>query len=370
MVNRLNVLTALTVVLLFATLPLCLLQFPYMFKAVEAPLAGHPDKICDRLVESIVDEYIRRDPFAKLDVQALGTNGMVMIGGMIESAADFAVIDIVRRSYADLGYTDMPEFFVNGEKPKPEPGRSKQSGAQGTAIVYGYATNQTRELLPPSVVFANALARQIDMLRMQDQRFSWLRPDGKVQLVMDGDRIVQVTVIAAHDPQMDMPHVQSLLLEHAIKPILGTIEQAQIFINPVGSFTTGGFLLNAGVSGRKVLSDLYGGLIPHGGVALVGKDPLKPARSGTYMARFVARQLVKEGLAQHVLVQAVYTVGVAEPVVLQAMSNDGEDLTSIVKQRFDFRPEAIVERFNLRRPIYEHCVHYGMFGRKDVPWEE
>ena len=341
----------------------------FMLKAVEAPLAGHPDKVCDLLVESIVDEYLRRDPLAKLDVQALGTNGMVMVGGAVESKADFAVSDIARSAYATTGYVDAPEIFVNVEKPKPEPGRV-QKGAQGTAIIYGYATRQTRELLPLSVVYAHTLAKQIDALRMSDPRFSWLRPDGKVQLVMDRDRVAQITVIASHDERIDVPQVQALLLEHAVRPVLGDIEGARMLINPVGSFTTGGFSMNAGVSGRKVLSDLYGGLLPHGGVAFAGKDPLKPARAGTYMARYVARQLVKEEAASSVLVQAVYTVGMAEPIVLQAVDGEGRDVSAMLKGRFDFRPEAIVERFNLCRPLYAGCVHYGTFGRKDVPWEE
>ncbi len=342
----------------------------YMKKAVEAPLLGHPDKVCDLLVESIVDEYIRRDPFSQLDIQALGTNGMVMVGGVVESQADFAVIDIVRDAYRTVGYEDTPEFFVNVEKPRPEPRRqTKREGAQGTAILYGYATNKTREMLPPAVVYARAIASRIDDLRFSDPRFSWLRPDGKVQLVMDDDRVSHVTVIASHRQDMDVHQVQGLLFEHVLVPILGSSDGVQLFINPAGAFTTGGFSLNAGVSGRKVLADLYGGLLPHGGVSLAGKDPLKPARAGTYMARYVAKQLVQEGVSDQVLVQVVYTAGLATPSFVQAVTSAGEDVSGLVHERYDFRPEAIVERFHLRRPVYAGMLRSGSLGVNALPWE-
>lgn len=341
-----------------------------MKKAVEAPLLGHPDKVCDLLVESIVDEYLRRDPFSKLDIQALGTHGMVMVGGVVDSQADFAVIDIVRDAYRTVGYDDSPEFFVNVEKPRPEPGRSaKSEGAQGTAILYGYATNKTREMLPPAVVYAHALASRIDDLRFSDQRFSWLRPDGKVQVVLADDRVSAVTMIVSHRPEMDAHQVQSLLFAHVLEPILGSTEGIQLFINPSGAFTTGGFSMNAGVSGRKVLSDLYGGLLPHGGVSLTGKDPLKPARAGTYMARYVAKQLVREGVSDQVLVQVVYTAGLVTPAYVQATTSDGKDVTSLIVDRYDFRPEAIVERFHLRRPVYAGLLRSGCVGVSTLPWE-
>jgi S-adenosylmethionine synthetase len=342
-----------------------------MLKAVEAPLAGHPDKVCDLLVESVVDEYLRRDLLSKMDIQALGSNGMIMLGGVVDSRADFDVAEIAKKAYEAVGYMDPIELFVNLERPSEERLRAPRlSGASGTAIIYGYATRETREMMPRSVVYANTLARRIDDLRRTDPRFAWLRPDGKVQLAMDGEKITSVTLIAAHAEEMDLNQVQALLLEHAVTPVLGSVEGVKVFINPVGPFTTGGFSLNAGVSGRKMLSDTYGGLLPHGGVAMVGKDPLKPSRAGAYMARFAARELVREGLTSNALVSVVYSVGLEEPVALSARGGDGADLTATIKERFDFRSEAIVERFNLRRPIYAACANYGTFGRDGVPWEE
>lgn len=341
-----------------------------MLKVVEAPLAGHPDKVCDQIVESILDEYLRRDPLSRTDIQALGSHGMVMVGGVVDSRADFDASDLARRVYERAGFTDPVELFVNLERPSEEEGRViVRGGAQGTAIVHGYATRETREMLPRAVVFANLLAQRIDDLRRSDSRFSWLKPDGKLQLATEGERVIAVTAIVEHDSGVDLPHVQAHILEHAIAPILHDLEGVKLLVNPAGTFTHGGFGANAGVSGRKVLADTYGGLLPHGGIALAGKDPLKPGRAGTLMARYVAKKLVAEGVANNVFITVVYSLGMAEPMLLSARSGQGEDLTAMVNERFDFRPEAIVERLNLRRPMYAACSTYGIFGREGLPWE-
>ncbi len=341
-----------------------------MLKIVEAPLAGQPDKLCDAMVEAIVDEYIRRDPLSRLDLQALGTNGMVMIGGVVDSKADFDAAEVARRVYTKIGYSDAMSPFVNVERPTEDVARGiVHGGAQGTAVMYGYATRETREFLPRAVVFANAIARRVNDLRTIDERFSWLRPDGKVQLAMDGERPIAVSLVVEHTSNIDLPQLQSALLEHVITPICGEHEGMKIFINPSGKFTNGGFASGVGVSGRKVLADTYGGLLPHGGASLAGKDPLKSARAGTYMARAVARQLVSEGAAQNVLVTVAYTTGVVDPIVLTVRGGGGEELTDVVRARFDFRPEAIVERLGLRRPLYEMSSRFGMFGRDELPWE-
>jgi S-adenosylmethionine synthetase len=343
----------------------------FMLKVVEAPLAGHPDKVCDQIVEAVVDEYLRRDPLTRMDIQALGSNGMVMLGGVVDSRADFDAAAVGRAAYAAAGYADAIELFVNLDKPTEDNARTMvRGGAQGTAIVHGYATKETREMLPRAVVYANVIARRIDDLRKNDPRFSWLRPDGKVQVATDGDRICAVTVIVEHDASMELSIVQSQIVDEAIATSIPSIEGVTVLVNSGGSFTQGGFGANAGVSGRKVLADSYGGLLPHGGMGLAGKDPLKPGRSGTYMARFAAKTLVTEGVASNVLITAMYALGIAEPLVLSAKAGNGDDLTDIVKQRFDFRPEAIVERLGLRRPLYSMSATYGMFGRSGLPWED
>ncbi len=340
-----------------------------MLKPIEVPLAGHPDKICDVLVESVVDEYLRRDPEARMDIQALGSNGMVMLGGVVESKADFDVAEIARRAYTNVGYSDPVEFFVNLERPRRDP-TQHDAGVSGTTIVYGYATRETRELLPRSIVYGNALARRIDDLRRTDSRFSWLRPDGKVQVVMRGSRPQSVVVIVSHEPTIELSQVQGLILEHVITPVIGDLEGAKILVNPSGKFCDGGFLLNAGVSGRKVLADTYGGLLPHGGVSLAGKDPLKPSRAGTFLARLAARELLRSADVPNVLVTAVYSFGSETPILLTARSGDGRDLSESLRQQFDFRPPAIVERLNLRRPLYAASTTYGVFSNPAMPWEE
>lgn len=342
-----------------------------MLKIVEAPLAGQPDKICDQIVEAIVDEYVRRDPHSRLDLQALGSHGMIMIGGVVDSKADFDAAELARRVYAKIGYSDDIEPFINLERPTEDVARTiVQGGAQGTAVAYGYATKETRELLPRAVVYANALAKRVDDLRRTDPLFSWLRPDGKVLLAMDGERVVSVTLVVEHDAAVELPQLQSMLFAHAVTPVCGEYEGMKVFINASGKFTSGGFAAGVGVSGRKVLADTYGGLLPHGGASLAGKDPLKSARAGTYMARAVARQFVTEGLANNVMVTVAYTTGIAEPMVLTARGGAGEDLTALVNERYDFRPEAIVERLNLRRPLFEASARFGMFGSEGFPWEE
>lgn len=342
-----------------------------MLKVTEAPLAGHPDKICDQIVESVVDEYLRRDTLTRMDIQALGSNGMVMLGGVVDSRADFDAAALGKAVYEAAGYTDAIEIFVNLEKPTEDNARTMvRGGAQGTAIVHGYATKETREMLPRSVVFANAIAKRIDDLRKSDQRFVWLRPDGKVQIAMEGAQVRAVTVIVEHETTIELPVVQAQIVEEVLTPLLPTTEGVRMLVNSGGTFTQGGFGANAGVSGRKVLADSYGGLLPHGGMGLAGKDPLKPGRAGTYMARFVAKTLVTEGVASNVFVTAMYALGIAEPLVLSARSGNGDDLTALVKERFDFRPEAIVERLGLRRPVYAMSSTYGMFGRPGLPWED
>jgi S-adenosylmethionine synthetase len=340
-----------------------------MIKIVEAPLKGHPDKVCDALVEAVVDEYLRQDPHSSLDIQSLATNGMIVIGGIVESTADFDVAAIARETYASIGYTDTPAFFVNVERPGY--GGKVERGAGGTTIVYGYATRETREMLPLACVLANGLAKRVDDLREHDPRFAWLRPDGKVHIGIEDGKIALVVMLIEHDAAVDAAQVKALLYEHAIVPILGLCEGAKILINPSKAFTSGGLSLNAGVSGRKVSSDLYGGLLPHGGASLVGKDGAKPVRAGTYLARAAAKKILREHEdIQAALVQVVYAVGMREPIALRATSSRSEDISQFLPKEEEFSCDAIVKRFNLQCSMYKDIVNYGMFTRDNVPWEQ
>jgi S-adenosylmethionine synthetase len=341
-----------------------------MLKTVEVPLAGHPDKICDQIVDALVDEYLRRDPKSLVDIQAMGSNGMLMIGGTVDSKADFDCAKIVRDVYASIGYDDEIEPFVNIEKPSEDMARVLvKGGAQGTTVVYGYATKETREFLPRAYVYANAIAKRLDDLRKMDKDFSWLRPDGKVQLTMDGNTPVAVTVMAQHDPKLDLTHIQMQLVNAVIIPVLGEHSGIKLLVNSGGIFGAGGFSTHAGASGRKIQADTYGGLLPSSDFGLSGKDPRKPSRAGTYMARYAAKNLVAQGVAGNVLISVAYGMGQPDPIFIEAHSGKGEDLSAIVKAQFDFRPEAIVERLDLAKPIYGKVSTYGQFGRDGLPWE-
>lgn len=341
-----------------------------MLKTVEVPLSGHPDKVCDQIVDSILDEYLRRDENSRVNIQALGSHGMLMIGGTVDSRADFDVSEIAKQVYRKIGYEDSIEPFVNISRPSEDILKSiVNGGSQGTAVVYGYATKETREMLPKSVVYAHALAQRIDDLRRTNDGFAWMLPDGKVQLTMEDNKPASVTVLVQHAEKMDQSHIKARIVEDAIVPVLGDQPGIKMFVNTAGTFCTGGFACSAGASGRKTMADTYGGLIPVGSGKMSGRDPLHPTRAGAYMARYVAKSLVREGVAGNVLITVGYTIGSQEPVFLEARSGAGEDLTKIVKEKFDFRPEAIVERLDLKKPIYANSSLYGQFGRVGLPWE-
>ncbi len=344
-----------------------------MLKTVESVTTGQPDKVCDQIADAIVDEYLRRDPNARLDLHVFGSHGMLMIGGEVESSADFDVGILAKKVYQEIGYPDDMEVFANLAAPSEEMQRVK-SGVMDMVVINGYATNETRERLPRAVVFAHTLARRLDDLRKSDPAFSWMKPDGKVQIAMQGDRVEALTVLVGHHVSISERDVRTALLERVIIPFVGE-EGIQIYINPIGPFTVCGFRADSGASGRKCGVDTYGGLIPHGDKSISGKDPMRAERAGAYLARLAACHLVEQGLATSALVNVVYTMGRPEPIHVHAVGMGEKsrgakmDLTALIKQEFDFRPEAIVERLNLRQPIYQRTAVYGCFGREGFPWE-
>jgi len=342
-----------------------------MLKTVEVPLIGHPDAVCDQIVEGLLDEYLRRDKNSRVNLKACGSHGMIMVGGTVDSRADFDAASLVKKIYKSIGYTDDIEPFVNIERPSEDLAKTiVNGGAQGTVTVYGYATKETREFLPKAYIYANAIARRIDDLRKHNEAFAFLKPDGKVQVTMDGSTVVAVTVSVQHDNSVDKNVVQTNILENAIMPVIGDAQGVKVFINSAGEFSHGGFYAGAGASGRKVLANTYGGLLPHSGAILSGRDPLQPSRAGTLMARYVAKNLVAEGVAGNILITVGYAIGHNDPVFLQAMTGKGEDITDMVRARFDFRPEAIVEKLNLRQPFYQRMSEHGYFGKEEAPWEK
>ncbi|TAK03908.1 hypothetical protein EPO34_01990 [Patescibacteria group bacterium] len=345
-----------------------------MLKVVESACAGNPDKVCDQVAEAIVDECLRRDPKASVDLCVMGSHGMMMVAGELDSAADFDLSALAKKTYAEIGYTDEIEVFVNVEKPSDEM-RKAPRGASDLVVVRGYATRETRERLPRAVVYAHELSRRLDDLRRLDPAFSWLRPDGKVQVTLDGARVAGVTVLASHARNMAPRDVQGALIERLIVPVFG-VEPPQMSVNPIGPFTAHGFRADSGMSGRKAASDTYGGLVPGFDTPMAGKDPYKASRCGAYLARTCARSFVDQGLCDAATVTVAYALGRAEPVAIE-VRGVGEkaqgakmDLTAAAKRAFDFRPEAIVERLSLERPMYRDLSVYGAFGRPGTPWED
>jgi S-adenosylmethionine synthetase len=236
-----------------------------------------------------------------------------------------------------------------------------------TVIVNGYATRETREFLPLPYVLAQGVVRRLDDLRKLDPQFHWLGADGKAQMMMEGKKVKAVTLLASHASDVAPLEVQARLLERVVSPIIGG-EEAKIFINPLGRFSGQGFQVEAGVSGRHSDVDFYGGLIPHGNASPIGKDPRRAERAGAYMARFVAKQLVKERKAEAVMVSLVYTLGKNEPVGIEVKGGKVE-LTEFVKQNFNFNLDDIVEKFDLKKPRYRSLSVYGQFGHDGLPWE-
>lgn len=337
-------------------------------KIVEAVTAGHPDKICDQIADGLLDEFLRRDPQTRADIEVFGSHGMLAVGGTVVSKADFDCSAVVRTLYQDIvGHNDI-EPFVNLGIRRLENGEAFPPS--DTTVVHGYATKETREFLPRPVVLAQALAKRMDDLRLTHPSFHFLQPHGKVQVVFDGKNVKMITLLFERRGELSDAEVKTKCFEQIVEPIVGTTEGIQVFVNPYGPYAGGEFLRGSGSTGRKTACDTYGGLVPHGVSSISGKDPYAPDRAGAYMARLAAKSLVFSGLATNALVSVGYTFGKAEPIMIEARGGDGTDLTDIVKEHFDFRPEAIVERLNLARPIFRGTACYGHFGRIGYPWEE
>jgi S-adenosylmethionine synthetase len=339
-------------------------------KTVESVTEGHPDKVCDQIADAILDAYLTRDPASRVAVEVFGSHGALMIGGEVTSSAELDPAAIAHRVYKEIGYKDELEIFTNVEEQSPDIARGVDSGGAGDqGIMYGYATAETPEFLPRPVVQAHRLAWGLADLRRNHKDFSWLRPDGKTQVTEEKGKVTTVLVSCQHRDDMPQAEMRRLLAEHLITPAIGDTDGVRILVNPTGAFVRGGFAADTGLTGRKLMVDTYGGLIPHGGGAFSGKDPSKVDRSGAYMCRFAAKNIVANGLAKNCLVSVAYAIGKEEPLMLRAVAGDGKDLSAYLKQHFDFRPRAIMERLSLRRPIYRQTAAYGHFGRDEFPWE-
>lgn len=368
----------------------------YLFTS-ESVTEGHPDKIADQISDAILDSLLRQDPRARVACETLVTTGMAVIAGEITTTAYADFPELVRSTVRDIGYvsSDMgfdantcavissidkqsPDIAMGVDRTKPE-----DQGAGDQGMMFGYATVETKTLMPAPIYYAHNLSRRLSEVRKAGI-LNFLRPDGKTQVSVEYRkgkpvRIDNVVVSSQHTPEVTYEEIVEGIKREVISKVMPADmmdEQTRIYINTTGRFVAGGPLADCGLTGRKIINDTYGGMGNHGGGAFSGKDPSKVDRSGAYMARYVAKNVVAAGLAGTCEVQIAYAIGVAEPVsVLVTTGGTGvvpdEVLTKAVKEVFDLRPYYIIKRLNLIQPIYKKSACYGHFGREDVvfPWE-
>lgn len=339
---------------------------------VESVTAGHPDKICDQVSDAILDAYLALDPRSRVAVETFGGHGKLVIGGEVTSQGKVDYVQIARDVYKNIGYTDKLEISAHIVAQSPEIAMGVDTGGAGDqGIMYGFATDETPEFLPKGVVLAHKLAKNLEEVR-KTGKISWLKPDGKTQVTYVDGKLNTVLVSAQHAPDISQEEIKKEITEKIIHPLLSPKEKEsiKILVNPTGQFIHGGFEADTGLTGRKIMVDTYGGIIPHGGGCFSGKDATKVDRSGAYMARFVAKNLVAAGYGKDVLVSVAYAIGMAEPLMIEAINEKGEDLSEIVKKNFDFKPHAIIKRLNLNDPIFSQTSTYGHFGKENLPWEK
>lgn len=361
----------------------------YIFTS-ESVSEGHPDKVCDYIADSILDHHLSADPRSRVACEVLAKSNRVILAGEITSTFHPDYASIARQAVREVGYDDPAELFCadtvfvqqlfTGQSCHIAQGIDRQDdqGAGDQGIMFGYATDETPELMPLPILLAHRLARQLSDDR-KSGRYPWLRPDAKTQVSVRYDgglptAVTDVLVSTQHSeatPQEQiLSYVRSDLLPTALVAWFNAAIRVQV--NPTGSFVSGGPSADCGLTGRKIIVDTYGGMARHGGGAFSGKDPSKVDRSAAYFCRYVARQVVKQGLAKRAEIQVSYAIGVAQPVSIKvdAFGTGDEQAAEAFVRQFDFRPAAIIERLDLLRPIYRQTTNYGHFGKPDLPWEQ
>src|ERR687890_1767709 len=363
----------------------------------ESVTEGHPDKICDQISDSILDEFLRRDPDSRVAVEAVTTTGLVLVAGEVTSRGRIDLQQIVRKTIKEIGY-DKPEYgfdfnncsvleSIHEQSPDISvgvtPSVTKEQGAGDQGLMFGYATNETKELMPLPIAMAHKLSMTLSDVR-RNKILGWLRPDGKSQVsVVYEDckpkRIDTVVVSTQHSPEIGLDQLRREIVENVIKPVCNDwIDGSTKFlVNPTGRFVIGGPPADTGLTGRKVIADTYGGTGKHGGGAFSGKDPSKVDRSACYMARYIAKNIVAAGLADKCEVQIAYAIGVAKPVSVMVDTfgtgqTSEEKIEEKVQDVFDTSPAGIIKSLDLKRPVFKKTSAYGHFGRNNpaFTWEK
>ena len=362
---------------------------------------GHPDKLCDQISDAILDACLKDDPASHVACETFASTALVLVGGEITTNTYVDVQSIVRNIAHDIGYTNS-EFgldcnsmavldMIHAQSPDINQGVSGtglaeyrgQQGAGDQGMMFGFACNETPELMPAPIMYAHALLRKATELR-KSKTLGWLRPDAKSQVTIeyDGHRPIHIdTVVVSHqhDPEISHEHINESVIEEIIKPVLNPTglldDKTKFFINPTGRFVIGGPFGDTGLTGRKIIVDTYGGMGRHGGGAFSGKDPSKVDRSAAYMARYVAKNIVAAGFAERCEIQLAYAIGVPFPVSVMVDTFgtgtvDETAITDAVKSVFDLTPSGIITTLDLCRPLYQQTASYGHFGRSNFPWEK
>ena len=336
---------------------------------VESVTSGHPDKVCDQISDAILDECMRQDPMSRVAVETFGSHGHLVLGGEVTTKAKLDYKKIAADVYRSIGYTKPLDIQVFIVQQSPDIAQGVNTGGAGDqGIMYGFATKETPEYLPTGVVLVHKMAKRLQEAR-EKKEIKWLKPDGKTQITILNNKIATALVSTQHDKSVGHDEVTETVTKKIIAPIVGSLKGVEVLVNPTGSFVQGGFEADAGLTGRKIMVDTYGGLICHGGGAFSGKDLTKVDRSAAYMCRFVAKNIVANGYAKECLVSVAYAIGHIDPLMVHAIDEKGKSLASLVKKHFDFRPLAIIERLDLRKPWYQATAAYGHFGKKGLPWE-
>jgi len=381
------------------------MQSPKLFFTSESVTEGHPDKICDQVSDAVLDAILSQDPDARVACETSITTGLVLVFGEVSTSTYVDAAGIARRTIADIGYDrakygfdahtcgvmislkeqsrDIAMGVDHALEVKETRADVDEIGAGDQGMMIGFACNETPELMPLPISLAHCICRKLSEVRKNGQ-LSYLRPDGKAQVTVEYRfgrpyRVETVLVSSQHSENVDHETIERDVIEGVIKAVIpGDLldEKTKYYINPTGRFVIGGPQGDAGLTGRKIIVDTYGGMARHGGGAFSGKDPTKVDRSAAYYARYVAKNLVKAGLAERLEIQVSYAIGVAKPLSIMVETFGtgtipDEEMLDLIEQHFDFRPAAIIENLNLRRPIYLATAAFGHFGRDDIdaPWE-